>query len=39
MKYFVSVHLSLKDLPEIYAERQAGHNENVDYVLTEVGMR
>ena len=36
---FFFVHLLFKGLPEMYAEMQAGHNENVDYDLTEVGMR
>jgi len=36
---YFSVHLFFEGLPEVYAKMPAGHNENVDYVLTEVGMR
>jgi hypothetical protein len=39
MKYLFSAHLFFTGLPDMYTKTQAGHNENVDYILTEVGMR
>jgi len=39
MKYLFFCASVVRRLPEVYAKTWAGRNENVNYVLTEVGMR